>query len=122
MIELVGMNKQGDIVSDGTIDTRCVVPRSLGFPARKAYLFCAMHIVGDSDRIRRRLKTRKFRGLRWVIYRALSALQRALDISFPLHPPDSPPPMPIASAAALREGALLSENIRAVAEEGEKAA
>jgi hypothetical protein len=55
-----------------------------------------------------------------MIFRVLSALRWALDISFPLHPPDSP--RPIASAAALREGALLSENIRAVAEEGEKAA
>jgi hypothetical protein len=80
-----------------------------------------MHIVGGSVRIRRRVKMRPFRGLRSMIYRALSALQRALDISFPLHPPDSPP-SPIASAAALREGALLSESIRAVGEEGEKAA
>ncbi|MGO8833948.1 MAG: hypothetical protein ACLQE9_14185 [Roseiarcus sp.] len=95
----------------------------LAFQRGRHIFFHAMHIVGGSDRIRRRLETRKFRGLRSMIYRALSALQRALDVAFPLHPPDSPPPpMPITSAAALREGALLSENIRAVAEEGEKAA
>lgn len=81
-----------------------------------------MHIVGGSGNISNRRESHSFRGLRSMIRRVLSALQRALDTSFPQNPPESPSPPPIASAAALREGALLSEDIRAGGEDGEKAA
>jgi hypothetical protein len=72
-------------------------------------------IANPSFSRRTALRVRAGRVVNSVVSKGLSALRFAWNQAFPMPPLPSPPdpPAPIAKAAALREGALLAEDIEA---------